>query len=48
MNGNLNVEIASTKEDEFGELEKSFNEMVRRLNLSIEEIKEKETKDLQN
>lgn len=42
MNGNLNVEIASTKEDEFGELEKSFNEMVRRLNLSIEEIKEKE------
>ncbi len=42
MNGDLDVKIDSTKDDEFGELEKSFNEMVKRLKLSIEEIKEKE------
>ncbi|HSQ89615.1 sensor histidine kinase [Romboutsia sp.] len=42
MDGNLKLKIAEERYDEIGQLEKSFNGMVRWLDSSIEEIKQKE------
>lgn len=42
MGGNLKVKVEVDREDEIGKLEESFNNMVKWLDDSIEEIKEKE------
>lgn len=42
MDGNLKLQIVEERHDEIGQLEKSFNGMVRWLDSSIEEIKQKE------
>lgn len=42
MKGNLEVEVEVDRDDEIGQLQKSFNSMVKRLHTSIENIKKYE------
>ncbi|MCF0148044.1 MAG: sensor histidine kinase [Clostridium sp.] len=42
MNGNLNLKVEVDRNDEIGNLEESFNNMIKWLEESIEEIKEQE------
>ncbi|MDV4149499.1 sensor histidine kinase [Clostridium sp. AL.422] len=42
MDGNLKVKVEVDRDDEIGNLEQSFNNMIKQLDDSIEEIKEKE------
>ncbi|MFU7517486.1 sensor histidine kinase [Clostridium sp. HCS.1] len=42
MNGNLNLKVEVDREDEIGNLEESFNNMIKWLGESIEKIKEQE------